>query len=74
MKYYHELTDKEYQEEVVKPKLRVDQVIKRYKQPDWCGYHEATGGIYGCWSLTGSLRTKISDKFCKRCEYYNGGK
>ncbi len=31
--------------------LTIKQFMKKYRQPDWCNYYEALGGVLGCWSL-----------------------
>lgn len=46
-------------------------IMHRYKQPDWCNYHNALEGQMGCWSLTdiqpNGLRNRISEDYCKSC-------
>jgi len=70
MKYWHEVTDEEYQE-LMKRKLRWDDIPKHYKQPDWCALEGALLGGIGCWSLTSiDTRQSISREFCKDCDYY----
>lgn len=62
-KYFHELTDKEF-EEVVNDDLTYGD----FKQPKWCGYPDALDWNMGCWSLTG--RTIKTKNDCKNCECY----
>jgi len=65
VKYYHELTKKEYSE-LVKKKLTWSQLEKLYPQPDWCNYYGATRGLFGCWSLVGHRVT--DENFCMNCD------
>ena len=72
-KYWHELENKEV-EKIMKSNIKVGEFLNKYKQPDWCNYHEALSGIIGCWSL---MRTKsnnyksiITEEYCKTCELY----
>jgi len=69
-KYWHELSDEEYQREVVDGNLTVKETMKKYEQPDWCNYSDALEGVFGCWSLMGKRRKKISRDSCKTCDYY----
>ncbi len=66
-KYWHKLTKKEYKA-ILKSGITVEEALKKYSQPDWCSYQDAIDGVMGCWSLTGSNRTKISEEFCKTCD------
>jgi hypothetical protein len=68
IKYFHELTEKEFQV-LVEKKYTYEQLKKDYPQPIWCGYPEATSGALGCWSLE-LLDGRISRKFCKTCGCY----
>ena len=74
--YWHKLPQEKINE-LIKNKTKIKEILKNYKQPDWCNYPEALGGFLGCWSLTdnrpGGLRTKISMEYCKNCtenKYY----
>jgi hypothetical protein len=70
MKYWHELTEEEVQA-VYDKGTTVGEVLKEYKQPDWCDYPDALAGRMGCWSLTGSNRKDISLEFCSSCDLCN---
>jgi len=49
------------------------EVMRRYKQPEWCKYPAALEGSMGCWSLIGfGTRHKISREYCSKCEYSKG--
>lgn len=43
------------------------EIIDLYKQPDWCNYHEALNGLFGCVSL---LTKVIDKKYCSECNYF----
>ncbi len=65
-KYWHELTDEEYN--AIPGRTLFSTVRKRYKQPEWCNYPDAIGGM-GCWSLIDKdLRKKINREFCRKCD------
>lgn len=66
-KYWHEISAEE-ESEVYSSGITYDELLKKYKQPDWCNYPNALLGSWGCWSLTGSHRADISPEFCKNCE------
>ena len=65
MKYFHELTKKEYKK-LVKEKITYAELAKRHPQPKWCNYPNATEGAMGCWSLTDFKIAQKED--CKGCE------
>ena len=44
------------------------QILESYKQPDWCGKHEALNGIFGCNELLGLTQNKINKDFCSKCK------
>lgn len=67
IKYFHELTQEEYQK-LVEQKYTYDQLAKDYPQPVWCAYPNATEGIMGCWSLMGFMVT--GEDCCKSCDCY----
>jgi len=65
--YWHELSKEEY-DKIIKSEMTIQDALDKYSQPDWCGYPDALAGMWGCWSLTGENRIKISKEFCKDCE------
>lgn len=69
--YWHKLRDSTIKR-LYKNGLTVDEVIRRYKQPDWCAYPYAIAGIMGCWSLIDSFnsRHEISVEYCSTCDYF----
>ncbi len=73
MKYWHELPQEKI-DMIIKSKVKVGEVLKKYKQPNWCHYPDALAGKMGCWSLNhnikNGIRTIISHKFCKSCDEY----
>ena len=73
IKYFHELTEKEFKEISKKnPHMTYRTLGKKYPQPPWCNYPDAVYGIMGCWSLTGFL---VKDKkYCKNCDCLRKGK
>jgi|HubBroStandDraft_3_1064219.scaffolds.fasta_scaffold49176_4 hypothetical protein len=72
-KYFHELPQTDV-DALIKGHKTWGDIMAEYKQPDWCGYPEALGGEFGCWSLVdirnGGLRTMICPAFCKDCECF----
>jgi hypothetical protein len=68
-KYYHELTDKEYIEEIESQDVTYGDIVNRYKQPDWCTHPDALLGCLGCWTLVFS-RKLINPERCKECECF----
>jgi len=68
-KYFHELTDKEYQELIIDKSLTINDVMEQFAQPYWCTYPEALEGEMGCWSLVFD-RQKINREYCEKCECY----
>lgn len=67
IKYFHELTEDEYNE-LVKKKITYGELARDYPQPKWCVYPGATNGVMGCWALVGFEVT--DEDYCKDCEYY----
>ena len=67
IKYFHELTAKEFSD-IVKTKIKWDKCAELYPQPEWCNYPDATRGLMGCWSLTGHLIHSRKD--CRKCDLY----
>lgn len=67
IKYFHELTEKEFKALVKKhPHMTNQEFAKLYPQPPWCDYPDATYGMMGCWSLCSFM---VKDKkYCKGCE------
>ena len=72
-KYWHELTDDEIQF-LFDSKVTYGWLVENVKQPDWCFYHSALYGEFGCTSLTLlDYRKKISRGYCKNCDLYEKG-
>jgi len=71
MRYFHTLADSTIRRLCAKQTTWGD-IMKRYKQPQWCGYSNALEGTMGCWSLIGlfDTRHKISKEYCKRCDCF----
>ena len=71
--YFHELSQQEI-DKLISDKRTIGYIMENYKQPKWCKYPDALGGILGCWSLMdlqkNGLRTKISEEFCKDCDEF----
>ena len=66
-KYWHKLS-KEEQQKLIEGGLTVEELMERFKQPDWCTYINALGGNLGCWSLVwGDIH---SEDDCKNCDCY----
>lgn len=73
-KYWHELSQEEV-DKISMGGMTIGEVLKNYKQPDWCTYPDALSGMMGCWSLMDDdIRLKISKKFCKKCELFKSEK
>jgi hypothetical protein len=51
IKYFHELTDVEFDKLVDQNKITWAEGAKLYPQPPWCEYPGAVCGEMGCWSL-----------------------
>jgi hypothetical protein len=72
-RYFHELEQSEIDILLVEKKT-VGDVLRSYKQPEWCDYPDALEMSMGCWSLCdmsqGGLRTKISREYCKNCDCF----
>ncbi len=66
IKYFHELTEKEFNE-LCKTPLTWEECVKEYPRPEWCAFPDAVDAL-GCWSLTGFRVTGRKD--CKSCEFY----
>ena len=67
--FFHEVTDQEW-EKMKDDGRNVGWLMKNYRQPDWCNYHEALSGHMGCWSL---MDRSVKDKdYCKegKCDSY----
>ena len=66
--FLHELTPGEI-DKILAEKIKIGELMERYRQPDWCGYPGALEGQMGCWSLMDlkGLRCKISKDFCCDC-------
>ena len=71
--YWHRLSRKRKNEILDKGGMTYGEFMEKYKQPDWCNYHQALSGIMGCWSLM-TPDYVINRKFCKDCELNNHGK
>lgn len=63
--YFHEL-DVIQMEWLLSYKKPWNWLIKNYQQPSWCNYHEALGGVMGCWSLVTKRIHGIKD--CGDCD------
>ena len=67
-RYWHELSKEEQKELIFKKNLTVEELMKNFKQPDWCFYPEALNGLMGCWALLfGYVQ---SEEDCKDCDCY----
>lgn len=70
-RYFHELSQEEV-DKLIADKKNWGDIMREYKQPDWCNYPNTLEGTMGCWSLVDlskdGLRTKISKDFCKGCD------
>jgi hypothetical protein len=66
IKYFHELTDKEIED--IPADTTCKQVAKKYPQPKWCEYPNATHGAMGCWGLVGGRVREQGKKYCANCE------
>lgn len=65
IKFFHELTKSEFKN-LVKKKITYGELAKKYPQPTWCGYPDATQGMMGCWSLMDQKIKSIKD--CAGCD------
>jgi len=64
-KFFHELTDEEYQV-LLDKNLTWNYVIENHPPPSWCNYPGPLEGRMGCWSLV--LRYIKSKADCINCE------
>lgn len=67
MPYFHLLSDEECSL-LEKSGATWGDIIKGFKQPRWCKYPDALGGIGGCWSLI--YREVDGENYCKDCDLY----
>jgi len=74
-KYFHLLSDEEWKKML--DKKTWSWINKHYKQPPWCDYPEALGGLLGCWSLIGAFGEHVfrnerirKEKDCEHCDCY----
>lgn len=67
-KYFHELTDEEF-EALKDSNITWGEVAKIHPQPIWCGYPGALEAEMGCWSLV--YRTGVNEEYCKKCDLFN---
>ena len=74
MRYFHTLADSTIKR-LVGSGITYGELMKRYKQPEWCGYPNALEGMMGCWSLMDTLgrRHKISREYCAKCDCFKEG-
>lgn len=65
--YWHKLTKKE-KTFLETPKYHITwgQIMKKFKQPDWCKYPMALKGEMGCWTLVGVAGWKEMKQTVKR--------
>jgi hypothetical protein len=62
--FFHEVSDEKF-EELSVSKVSWGDIIDTFKQPDWCSYPTALGGMSGCWSLTKRIIKDQSQ--CQTC-------
>ena len=67
-KYFHKEVDEYVWEDFVKQGKTWKWLLDNYKQPNWCSYENALGGVFGCWSLLFFLVKK--EDLCKNCLFY----
>ena len=67
MKYYHELTEDEYNK-LKERGLTYGELAKLHPQPDWCEYPDAICGEMGCWHLT-MLHAVKTQADCALCDF-----
>jgi hypothetical protein len=65
MKYFHEITDKEYKE-MLKKRHDYKWLQKNYNRPKWCIMHAALISD-GCWALLNRDIKEVKD--CEGCDY-----
>jgi len=76
IKYFHELTEKEFNA-LQQTNMTWAQCAIKYPQPPWCGYPDAIHGKMGCWGLVWFDNGKckvIGEEFCKNCDLYKASK
>ncbi len=62
-KYWHEVTDEEYNS-LIKKKVTIKYVVKNYLPPEWCNMPNAIHPKLGCWML---VKRKVTKEKCKDC-------
>jgi len=67
--YWHETMTHERFDELERRRTTWGDVLRTYRQPDWCGYPEALQGPFGCWSLLDLRIHTIAD--CASCDLCN---
>lgn len=66
--YFHSLSEADIKK-LEEQKTTWGDVVKNYKQPDWCDYPDALTGPMGCWSLTMGVQFVCLD-YCKSCPLF----
>jgi len=74
IKYFHELTDEEFDKLLKDGGMTWKECSYKYPRPEWCNYPDAVCGLTGCWSLRGHWGNarrirKIED--CEGCDLLN---
>lgn len=68
--YFHEAPQSDIDRLIAEHRTWGD-IMRLYKQPDWCSCPNALESQMGCWSLVdihpNGLRDKISEDYCKSC-------
>lgn len=67
IEYFHELSKEQYGG-LEASGITWGQIMKAYKQPQWCRYPDALEGEMGCWSLIYGMVT--GEHYCMKCELY----
>ena len=74
IKYFHELSDEEFDKLLKGGGMTWGECAHKYPQPEWCNYPDAVCGVMGCWSLMrmGKPENNIrSIDNCEGCELLN---
>lgn len=71
--HWHTLADSTIKK-LIKKHTTWGEIMKRYKQPNWCSYPDAIEGVMGCWSLIGASRDVISKEYCAKCDCFREAK
>ena len=69
--YWHKIPIEDQQTIIKYGNMTYGEFLAKFRQPKWCGYHNALAGKMGCWSL---IRPGwvFNQNYCRNCECNKG--